>query len=407
VKKMHTTRSETTRSQSTTSTSTTSTTSTEIGDGDSDLIASQTRVTSGCDGRHRSSRGGQQPNDTIWHYLQDFKIEYPPRAGTSGAPTVKVFANGLQQVRIRVHLSPRLDDGTYVRVSCDELLARLTLVTYDGGSALPTAWKTEHASNGYEYDEAVISGSPVKEGEPSIVYSPHDNRAVGCEEGFDYVSFDVFVTTTAVNSIRVAASIMPPNSSQAIQTRPGSGGGGNFDSSVNIEGCAKPSIPSSSMPTGYDGFHLSSSVREENGRYRATDWYLSLSYRGKSVALKSWDYGTGPCIWWAGGDWGKWEGFFTIACKQPGSAEWTTDALPATIGGGSASEYFPNPRMNPRTGEIGIVMVGFTENNHFWWGSGGEAPDRRSTVAEVTDKFGNTFRISIFFDGGDVLDVSL
>jgi hypothetical protein len=356
---------------------------------------------------HRTSRSGQQPNEKIWHYLQDFKIEYPPRAGSSGAPTVKVFANGLQQVRIRVHLSPRLDDGTYVRVSCDDLLARLTLVTYDGGSALPSAWKTDHASNGYEYDESVISGSPVKEGEPSIVYSPHDNRAAGCEEGFDYVSFDVFVTTTAVNSIRVAASIMPPNSSQAIQTRPGSGGGGNFDSSVNIEGCATPSIPSSSVPTGYDGFHLSSSVREENGWYRATDWYISLSYGGKSVALKSWDYFTGPCIWWAQGDWGKWEGFFTIACEQPGSAEWTADALPATIGGGSASEYFPNPRMNPRTGEIGIVMVGFTENNHFWWSNGGEAPDRRSTVAEVTDKFGNTFRISIFFDGGDVLDVSL
>jgi hypothetical protein len=372
-----------------------------------------TRVHGRSDGVPARAHGvpykGPRPQAAIWTHLQQFEIEYPPRAGSGDAPTVKVFANGRQQIRIRVKLSPRDSQGQYVRVPCDELLARLTLVTYSAGVPLPAGWAVQRAWNGYGYDAAVIPDASAGHEAPHIVDSPHDNRAEGCEEGADYVSFEVFVTTTVDEAVQIAASITPPNSSQPIQTRPGAAGGA-FDSSVNIYGRPALNSPPSDFNVrdgGYDHSHLE--------YFTVQSKFITLSRNGRRINLReikdsSGNIGGSLNIYADNGDFDarggsgngeKWlyEGVFTVLAKprsQGGLYYYDVpDQLKYHAQGSGFYVYdklgYPQ---NYEDGSVQFLLHFFDENLHFFWG-GNEAGEVLSRNALIMDEYGNEHRVRI------------
>ena len=340
----------------------------------------------GCDAvqlphREHSSRA------TSWHHLQVFEIEYPPTAGSGVVPQVKVFANGRQQIRVRVLLSPRDANGAYVAVPVDELRGMLTLVDYNTGYALPVGWNVQTTKNEFGYDASVISSAP---GKSETDYSPHDNRAFPGVLANDTVSVDLYVTTDRPNSaIRVAASITPPGALDAVQTRPGAAGN-QFDSSVNID--ARPPLDSPLSDFALRTMSVS------NDHFACTNHYFTLNVLGRPIKLlrvSPYESEHAYNIFVDSGDSNGWEGVFTI-CSNGNSS------------GGGQFHYFDVPtyldrqRLYPimaqieqfESGAILYVQHLFRNNKHFYW-DGGEASDVPNRRVYFVDEYGNFHRVRV------------
>jgi hypothetical protein len=335
---------------------------------------------------------------TSWHHLELFSIEYPPSAGSGAAPQVKVFANGRQQVRVRVLLSPRNASGEYVAVPAAELLAALTLADYDTGHALPDGWAVEKTANEYSYDASVITNAYAKS---EADYSPHENRALPNPAADDTVSLDLYVTAARVNSVRVAASIKPPEASQVVQTRPGASGD-RFDTSVNID--ARPPLNSP-----LEDFRTRESSRGNgaDGWWAVTNHYISLMYQGfkKINLLRVEPDGSEERLnfYVDNDDSNGWEAVFTICQREYNADGWTFSSkfIPDMVRGESRDKVTLSvcaspPIENQVFGEILYVRHMTKLNMHFFWGQedAGEVVTQR---AYLIDEFGNSHHVLVGF----------
>src|ERR1700710_1788860 len=66
----------------------------------------------------------------VWHHPSVFYIEYPASARREGTTRTRVFANGRQQVPIRIVISPRDEGGNFVDVPEEEILWEVGLADY-------------------------------------------------------------------------------------------------------------------------------------------------------------------------------------------------------------------------------------------------------------------------------------
>jgi len=251
----------------------------------------------------RPPKPAEKEVQKLWTYLKVFSITYAPVPGGDNT-AVKVFANGRQQIPLRIVLSAWNDDGQgheeYVHLT-KETLDQLRLVNYIDGThvLMHEGWFATFVQNEYTYDASVISDALLP---GSVVL---DQRLPPAPVAADQVYRDIYVSVDHVETMRMAAEIAPP-SKPAIQTRPGVSGGGpnSFDSSVTIVG--RPTLEAVVSPgPGYDGFNLKGVKRSENDAVRVNDYYVSLIYRQRPVRLFSLQYdAAGPNIWWANGDLG-------------------------------------------------------------------------------------------------------
>jgi hypothetical protein len=243
-----------------------------------------------------------------WSYLQEFFIEYPAGSGGADAPHVKVFANGLQQVPLRVILSPRNANGEFVAVPVDELRTMLNLVDYHTGAALPGGWWVRSSPNEYTYAEWAISNAPDKSSDDYVSHKSHpDDRARSGVLAPDQIAFDVYVATTNVVSLRIAASITPPGTWTPIETRPGASGS-QFDSSVNIDG--RPPLN-----CDISNFQMRQ-TNVANNAFKCINHYFTLVYSGQKIDLlrvEPYEAAQAYNVWVHTGELGGgWEGAFTI-----------------------------------------------------------------------------------------------
>lgn len=359
----------------------------------------------------RPPKPAEKEVQKLWTYLKVFSITYAPVPGGDNT-AVKVFANGRQQIPLRIVLSAWNDDGQgheeYVHLT-KETLDQLRLVNYIDGThvLMHEGWVATFVQNEYTYDASVISDALL----PGSVAL--DQRLPPAPVAADQVYRDIYVSVDHVETMRMAAEIAPP-SKPAIQTRPGVSGGGpnSFDSSVTIVG--RPTLEAVVSPgPGYDGFNLKGVKRSENDAVRVNDYYVSLIYRQRPVRLFSLQYdAAGPNIWWSNGDWGPWEGVFTLT-SQPGIDSAIGQGLPANLVDNqnqwrNISKFYPTPRMYaPHPGELQVVSVSFKENLHFANSSVGDVADRTMAKLTVIDEFGNAHRLSISFHSDSYDDVKI
>jgi hypothetical protein len=317
--------------------------------------------------------------ETLWDHLSVFEFTAPEPDGTK----VLLYGNGNQQIKLTLVLSPRSVTGSFVSVPASELAAAMTLVNWHTGEPLDDRWTISVAQNEYELANDMSRDAPT-----SVANA-------------DAISVAIYVSTTAVEfQTKVAASIKPPKATQAIDTRPGSAGGGQFDSGVVLFPLRRPTLGIEPVPSG-DGLHVSPKLRYEERGMRCTDWFVTLSYGGKAVPLKAWNVHDVPCIWWDNGDWGSWGGFFTLICWQPGKG-WSDKGLPRWLGGTREPQYqtnrfYPDPQVTPVAGAVTVTLIGFQENSHFFEWNGVHVPEHRSSYMHVTDVNGNTFVLDMEF----------
>jgi hypothetical protein len=347
---------------------------------------------------HETSR---ETPPVMWNSLGEFSIVYPAADGLPDpVPQVKVFANGRQQVRLRVKLSPRLN-GVYVQVPCKQLLKSMTLVTWHGGGILPSDWVVETVSNGYTYDPAVISEA-TKDGAEPITYALHDNAPEGCEHGTGHVLVDVFVTTTASTDspLRIAASITPPDDSAAYTTADG----GEFDSSVNIH--PRPPL----RPVASD-FITDWGPKYSNQYLTMRGIYITLMYGGRSIKLlealgeecnEGWHVNTFADE----GDWSRreaglnfdptadWEGLFTAYIGNGGKELMFSD-IPDKLDWRNVSALV-DPIRDYRESAINYVQHLFSFNAHFsWTNPPSEPPDQHTRKVIFVDEYGNQHKVEV------------
>jgi hypothetical protein len=282
---------------------------------------------------------------TPWSYLTSFFIEHPPSSGAEAVPRVKVFANGRQQVRIRVVLSPRNVDGEFVPVPVDELKSIVNLVDYDTGKLLPDGWTVHWQDNEYTYADWAISNAP---GKSFNDYASHDNRpnenrlrgrSQSGDLAVDQIAVEYFVTTEHVESLRIAASVTPPGAAQPIDTRPGSSGN-TFDSSVNIDG--RPPLN-----CDISNFQMRQ-TNVANNAFKCINHYFTLVYSGQKIDLlrvEPYEADQAYNVWVHTGELGGgWEGAFTI-CSNGNPA------------GGYEFHHYDVPTYLVRVGRSGTDQV--------------------------------------------------
>lgn len=347
------------------------------------------------------------PTETAWHHLQTFFIEYPPRAGGKNkmetVPQVKVFANGRQQVKVRVVLSPRNASGAYVSVPESELKAMVNLIDYNTGELLPGGWTAHWDENEYSDADWAISNAP---GKSSSNYVPHDNRPQG-KGGLapDQVAVTYYVTCDRVDSLRIAASVKPPQASQPIETRPGASGN-QFDSSVNVDARPPLNLPPSNFQHRW-GDH------SDNSFFTIHNVYITLLYNGRRINLlhvadaggvingtvnvhaDNGDFkitkspGSGGAVPGA-----SWEGVFTTCAKEHGAGTSFYD-IPDYL-----SNYYVYNNIggveNYEEGAILYMQHLFRPNWHFTWGyDGSDPPDVFARNVIFIDEFGNGHRVRV------------
>jgi len=346
-------------------------------------------------------RAAESPK-TSWHHLQVFFIEYPPRAGGEAVPQVKVFANGRQQVRIRVVLSPRDANGVFVAVPASELKGMVDLIDYNTGYLLPTGWTAYWEANEYIYADWAISNAP---GKSSDDYVPHDNRPGGNEAlAADQIAVDYYVTASNVGSLRIAASVTPPEATQPVQTRPGASGN-QFDSSVNVDGRPPLNLPPPNFNHRW-GDH------SDNDYFTIHNVFITLSYNGNRIKLlhvaddrdkingsvnihaDAGDFRK-PALANGGGDLKSWEGVFTtLVYKEGGAFKMAFYDVPDYL-----DELYVYNKIggveNPEDGAICYLQHLFDANWHFFWGGTEDAREVNQQRVKFIDEFGNAHRVLV------------
>jgi hypothetical protein len=336
---------------------------------------------------------------TPWSYLTSFFIEYPPSSGAEAVPRVKVFANGRQQVRIRVVLSPRNVDGEFVPVPVDELKSIVNLVDYDTGHLLPDGWTVHWQANEYTYADWAISNAP---GKSSNDYASHDNRpnenrlrgrSQSGDLAVDQIAVEYFVTTEHAQSLRIAASVAPPGAAQPIDTRPGSSGN-TFDSSVNIDGRPPLNLPAESFVSREVGI-ISNSQRA------VTNVYFTLFYQSRKISLlyvQPQNSENRLNIYVHRGDSHGWEGAFTICqTSYQTNGTWTLGLAPSEFDGYvSAQLYMAKPPIqNPEFGAILYVQHLYANNMHPNYPGEGSAGEVYKQGVYFVDEYGNRHRVVV------------
>jgi hypothetical protein len=325
------------------------------------------------------------PRATPWTYLQTFFIEYPPRAGNEGVAQVKVFANGRQQVRIRVVLSPRNAAGEFVPIPAQELIGMVNLVDYNTGYLLPDGWVVHWEPNEYVYADWAISNAPGKSSED---YYTHDNHSRGALAA-DQIAVDYYVTSDRVASMRIAASISPPGVAQPIQTRPGASGN-VFDSSVNID--ARPALN-----LGPSSFALDT-VGVPNNAFVCVNHFFTLNHEGRRIRLLRVEARTGSNynIYVHNGESHGWEGVLTICSNgnPVGGTEFYFHDIPPKIDSMWVGNIVAGIQ-GFRDGAIQYVQHLWKNNAHLFWLDGTPAMDVISRDVYFVDEFGNFHRVRV------------
>lgn len=172
--------------------------------------------------------------DTPWHHLLYFHFQYPALARVNGTVQTKLFANGRQQLAIRVLLSPRSADGTYIHVPKEQIEKALTLVDYNGANPLPPGWTyTTLKNEDYTYDESFISNAPGKTSNDYV--SPLEGYEEDPPPIEEQIEVLLYVSTTATVASTLAASITPPGSNQPVTTHKWIVGQNPFESGVTVD----------------------------------------------------------------------------------------------------------------------------------------------------------------------------
>lgn len=348
-----------------------------------------------------------EPVVTQWHHLQTFFIEYPPRAGgknkMDAVPQVKIFANGRQQVPIRVVLSPRDASGVYVSVPEEELKAMVNLIDYNTGELLPVGWTAHWDENEYSHADWAIPNAP---GKSSSDYVPRDHRPQG-NDGLaaDQVAVTYYVTSDRVGSLMIAASVKPPQASQPIDTRPGASGN-QFDSAVNIDVMAALNLPPSS-------FNHRWADHSDNAYFTIHNCFITLFHDGRQIKLlhvadesdringyvnihaDDGDFRPGATANSGGADTRSWEGVFSALVYN--------EASRYKVAYGDVPDYLNSLYVynhvgkaeNPEAGAICYMQHLFGENLHFYWGGTENATEVNQRRVQFIDEFGNSHRVVV------------
>ena len=351
------------------------------------------------------------PSKVHWDYLKTFEIQSPPAASVGGVAEARLFANNNQRMPIIVVLSPRLTGGEYVGhlIPESEILEGLTLVKYNDGAPLPSSWHIdkEKSPDGYVWDPSYISIPTDKSADDYAAFSKEEWPRPSVVYAKDQLEVTIYVRAEDAvknTSVRAAASITPPGASQPIQTRPGSSGGSSeFDSSVIIS-----ARPSPIVTIGQGDYADSLTINAEPVRYdnkwaRARDWTVTLRLMGKVVPLKRLEDSSLQAMWWCDGSWGPWE-FTFVTTAQPETLVPLMAGLPGklkTLDGDydfPTSRWIPTPHVVNYRGKVAFLMVNSTEDYHFFYGSGAEAPQIWENYYRLFDEAGNVYQLKVDID---------
>jgi hypothetical protein len=365
--------------------------------------------------------GPRHSRATCWSSASDFYILFPPTASgnVGGVVQSKVFANGRQQVHIKVIISPRLD-GEFVSVPASELAERIRLVRYDGGGVVPSDWYLDVAEDRtYKYDGSVIPGPQL-----DAWSSSSDDDAPVAE---NTVTVDLWIRTTATSAETIAVAITPPLGSEITTAASG------FNSGVNI-------YPAT-WNLGAAYFHTTTTEYNHSGLEYFTVWNKRITFEypnpGQKIDLlriadSSSTVGGYVNVYADDGETKdrslkKWEGMFTTCLHETGEygreyffdvPDFLTGDLSRREGAEGQSRGVTNISVYGTMGRTQTFEAGainflyhvFDEHRQFYWsGKSGEKEhdandvNRRNVI--LRDVFGNDHRLQIgSVDNGVTLD---
>ncbi|MCK7167211.1 hypothetical protein [Enterobacter cloacae] len=344
-------------------------------------------------------------------YLDIFKVYYSVAGGNH---THKLFNNRKQRIELRVEILARNSAHQQVTLTDEQLLSiRLAEVDSLGNKNRDIdhdihqdeldGWSTYSDTLGYNYDESAFSlaaaettevpfpdrkspdGSPVQanfEQRPPVTVV-HENTPQGAQQ------ISIWVATSKTLDIRLAATF------------------GNFLSSTSTDKSFvilepktfnRNAVNISTEETPYP--HYSDTERQWNQ-------YIVAKYGSLQTPLAIWYQWMESGIWWDRGDEGSpgddWFTEFTFSiglnkgedllrdkineARAEGKLPWRTEHYDIYI-------FAPEKVHLPKENSCVVVTVLGTKNQHFYWGDGRRTDDKYSSGGDVTDEYGNTYRVT-------------
>ena len=243
----------------------------------------------------------QKPASTVstWTYLSWFQVQY--LSSPEDNKTARVFSNNRQQVHIEFIVQGRNANGEVTSIPPDDL-RRLELVRYETGESLWSEVSTA-SSRDTRYDYYPESGvfpnayqilSPTnteRHADIGIDNTQHRNNdtitnartktiAYPGEVGTQAQAYDMWISTSQPNTLRIAAKLTAPNGTifhtHTKDAAPGgSPTGGNFNSSITL---------SPQMPRSFTAEYFNLSRRDEIAdQYFDVDiyeiWFKDANYK--------------------------------------------------------------------------------------------------------------------------------